>query len=146
LPRRLLLGYLNGDLNFILFVQRFPSADAAVSAREREAYFYGLAVCNWLAWHIPSVLGIFLAGQIPLEWGVDFAGLLALLALAIPLVANAAGGYAVAAAAIVTVLGLHWPYKLNLVAAVLAALAVGMWYDAWSGGSARPRATDEETP
>jgi predicted branched-subunit amino acid permease len=136
LRRRVLLGYFNGDLNFILFAQRYPLGAEPVLADlpQREAYFYGLAICNWLAWNIPSALGIVLADQIPMTWGLDFAGLLALLALGIPLVVNAAGGFAVAAAALVTVVGLHWPYKLNLVAAVIAAIIVGMLHDQWSVG------------
>lgn len=145
LARRLLVGYLNGDVNFVLFIQRYPissltpahssihspisAASAANNAAEREAYFYGLCCCNWLAWQGASIIGILLAQRIPGAWDVGFAGTLALLAIAIPLFADRAGIAAMLSAALVSLLGLHWPYRLNLVAAVLAATAVGLLVD-----------------
>lgn len=145
LRRRLLFGYLNGDVNFVLFLQRHPVLEPAEMADldERQAYFLGLALCNWSAWQLSSLLGILLAAQIPMAWGLDFAGMLALLAIAVPMVVNRAGALAVLAAALVTVWGLHWPYKLNLVAAVSAAMLVGVLYDELSVGGGRRR---EETP
>lgn len=129
LRRRLALGYLNGDISFVLFMQRYPHGAARTEVGEREAYFFGLSICNWLAWQIASIGGILLAGQIPGEWNIGFAGTLALMALAIPLLADRAGAAAMLAAAIVSLLGLHWPYRLNLVAAVVAATAVGVLFD-----------------
>jgi predicted branched-subunit amino acid permease len=156
LARRLLLGYLNGDVNFVLFIQRYPaihlSTEAAnksaaseptnngestgpVDSSEREAYFYGLSCCNWLAWQGASVIGILLAQRIPAEWDVGFAGTLALLAIAIPLFADRAGIAAMLSAAVVSLFGLHWPYRLNLVAAVLTATIVGLLVDRLSSRS-----------
>jgi predicted branched-subunit amino acid permease len=135
LARRLLLGYLNGDVNFVLFIQRYPAANLSAEmlhSHEREAYFYGLSCCNWLAWQGASIIGILLAQQIPGAWDVGFAGTLALLAIAIPLFADRAGIAAMLSAALVSLLGLHWPYRLNLVAAVLAATAVGLLVDRFS--------------
>lgn len=140
LPRRLTLGYLNGDISFVLFTQRYPISDtkSAAETAEREAFFLGLSTCNWLAWQIASIAGILLAAHIPNEWNVGFAGTLALMAITIPLLADRAGAAAMLAAATVSLLGLNWPYRLNLVAAVLAATVVGLLVDRLFGRAARP--------
>jgi predicted branched-subunit amino acid permease len=137
LPRRLGLGYLNGDIGFVLFTQRYPPGEESLrsGAAEREAYFLGLSTCNWLAWQISSIAGILLAAHIPNEWNVGFAGTLALMAIAIPLLADRAGAAAMLAAAAVSLAGMQWPYRLNLIAAVLAATVVGLLVDRLSGAA-----------
>lgn len=141
LPRRLALGYLNGDISFVLFTQRYPQAAAhsPAATAEREAYFMGLSVCNWIAWQTASIAGILLAAHFPNEWNVGFAGTLALMAIAIPLLADRAGAAAMLAAAAVSLAGLGWPYRLNLVAAVLAATVVGLFIDRYFGAESRPQ-------
>lgn len=145
LARRLLLGYMIGDVNFVLFIQRHPSAhfDGPPGADGREAYFYGLSTCNWLAWQSASILGILLAQHIPGAWDVGFAGTLALLAIAIPLFADRAGVAAVASAVAVSLIGLHWPYRLNLIASVLSATVIGLLVDRFF--SASPRTPPQST-
>jgi predicted branched-subunit amino acid permease len=139
LPRRLGLGYLNGDIGFVLFTQRYPPGEESLRADtvEREAYFLGLSTCNWLAWQIASIAGILLAAHIPNEWNVGFAGTLALMAIAIPLLADRAGAAAMFAAAVVSLAGMQWPYRLNLIAAVLAATVVGLLVDRMSGSASQ---------
>jgi predicted branched-subunit amino acid permease len=145
LSRRLALGYLNGDIGFVLFMQRYPPGAGSLRADpdEREAYFLGLATCNWLAWQIASIAGILLAAHIPNEWNVGFAGTLALMAIAIPLLADRAGAAALLAAAVVSLAGIHWPYRLNLVAAVVAATVVGVLVDRYCS-PARQRSKEND--
>jgi predicted branched-subunit amino acid permease len=143
LPRRLGLGYLNGDISFVLFTQRYPPDGPQAAAVEREAYFLGLSICNWLAWQAASIAGILLAAHIPNEWNVGFAGTLALMAIAIPLLADRAGAAAMLAAAMVSLAGIHWPYRLNLVAAVLAATVVGLLVDRLFGPVSQQTAGDK---
>lgn len=147
LARRLGLGFLNGDVGFVLFMQRYPPGEASlrIDAAEREAYFLGLAICNWLFWQIASIAGILLAAHFPDEWNVGFAGILALMAIAIPLLADRAGAAAMAAAAVVSLAGIHWPYRLNLVAAVIAATVVGVLVERYFGrGTETSRQVEEK--
>ncbi len=126
--RRLVLGYVTADLTFVLFTRRFkvPREDAG-----QIEYFLGGTVVNWLAWQVPSVLGILLADVVPLQWGLGFAGVLALLGLMCSLLndratlvsAAVAGGAAVAAYAL--------PLKLNIVVAIVAAVCAGLAMEAW---------------
>ncbi len=139
-PLRLLLGYFAGDINYVLFMRRYAEgADAADSApvrQERFSYYWGSVLTNFSAWQVPSVIGILLAESIPTQWGLGFAGTLALLGLAYSLLADratliaavVAGGAAVAAFAL--------PFKLNIVVAIAAAVCVGLFIDG-SGGAGR---------
>jgi hypothetical protein len=44
---------------------------------------------NWFAaWQVGSIAGIFLGSTVPAEWGLGFAGTLAILCMTVPLVAN----------------------------------------------------------
>ncbi|TCS36192.1 putative branched-subunit amino acid permease [Paucimonas lemoignei] len=126
--KRLWHGYLNGDLTMALFSQRFPP-HTQPERRGKEGYAAGVNYMNWCAWQIGSVLGIVLASQIPQSWGIAFAGTLALLAVLIPLTMNAAALAGVVVAAALAVLTVHWPYRLGLLAALIAGMVAAMAVD-----------------
>ena len=96
---RLRLAYLTADLNYVMFMRRFP---VPTPAPEQLPYFWGGVACNWTAWQIPSMLGIFLADAVPVHWGFGFAGTLALLGVGLSLLTDrataVAGGVAAAIA------------------------------------------------
>ena len=127
LPRakRLWLGYFTGDVTYVLYTRRFPKpAETETQRRAQMAYLWGGNVCNWVFWQTLSMLGIFLGNALPARWGLEFAGTLALLAVACSL-ANTqlrALSALIAAAAAVALFGL--PYRLNIVAAIAVAVAI----------------------
>jgi predicted branched-subunit amino acid permease len=123
---RLRLAYLTADLNYVLFMRRFPEPRPAP---EQWPYFWGGAVTNWGAWQVPSLIGIFLADQIPLSWGIGFAGTLALLGIACSLLTDRATGVAGAVAGCAAVAAYALPLKLNIVVAIAAAVAIGLLID-----------------
>src|SRR5476649_2118031 len=82
---RFLLGYVTGDMTVAMFMQRYPSE---APARGKLSYLKGLLYPNWAAWQIGSIAGIFLGSAVPAEWGLGFAGTLAILCITVPLVAN----------------------------------------------------------
>jgi predicted branched-subunit amino acid permease len=90
---------------------------------------YGLTTGNWSIWQLGSLLGIALAGQIPQSWGLEFAGTLALIAVIVPMLDRAGARWAAGAAALVAVLSMSLPYKLNIVLAIIAAIVVGIVSD-----------------
>ena len=120
--RRLWYGYLNNDLMMGFFPQRFPGHTVSHTSG-KAGYFAGICYTNWLAWQAGSVLGIFVASQVPPAWGIGFAGTLALLAVMIPLVNNTAALVAVIVAGAVSVAARALPYKLGLLLALLAGMA-----------------------
>lgn len=117
-PRRLLLGYFAGDLNFVYFVQRFPVPEPGPG---QLAYFWGTVVVNWTAWQLASVLGILAAHAIPTHWGLGFAGVLALLGLSCSLLNERRQGWIALVAGAVSIAAYALPLRLHIVAAIVAA-------------------------
>ena len=123
---RLRLAYLTADLNYIMFMRRFPEPKPAP---EQLPYFWGGIVANWIAWQVPSLIGIFAADAVPVHWGMGFAGTLALLGVGLSLLTDRATAVAGAVAACAAVAAFALPFKLNIVVAIAAAVALGLLID-----------------
>lgn len=129
-PQRVLLSYLAGDPVYAQFVQRHPvPSPAGRATAAQQGYFLGLALTNWAAWHVASLAGIFLADAIPTAWGLRFVGVLALLAIALPMLTDRAVRCSALAAASVALATASWPMGLNVVAAIATAFVAGLWAD-----------------
>jgi len=126
LAQRLWLAYFTADLNYVLFMRRFPDPRPAP---EQLPYFWGGVALNWTSWQLPSLLGIFLADAVPVHWGIGFAGTLALLGIGASLLTGVATGVAGAVAACAAVAAYALPFKLNIVVAIAAAVAIGLVID-----------------
>jgi len=124
--QRLRRAYFTADLNFVIFMRRFPEPRPAP---EQRPYFWGGVVTNWTAWQLPSLAGILLADRIPSAWGLGFAGTLALLGLLFSLIADRATLLAAAVAACAAVATYSLPLKLNIVVAIAAAVGIGLLID-----------------
>lgn len=129
LPRRhrLWLGYFSGDVIFVAFMKRFPRPEPAP---EQLPYFWGAAVANWLAWQVPSIVGILAANAIPLSWGLGFAGVLALLGILLSMLADRASWLATLVASTAAIATFALPLKLNILVAIAAAVAAGLGFEA----------------
>lgn len=122
--RRIGLGYFMADLNYALLTQRFPHpATEPAGQLAREAYILGGGAMAWCSWVLPSLLGIFLANAIPLAWGLGFAGILALLGITCSMVSSRLRIVAAGVAGTAAVAAFALPFKLNILAAIAAAVA-----------------------
>jgi len=126
LHKRFFYGYISGDVSIALFLQRYPDPARAPG---KLSFLKGLLIPNWCAWQIGSLIGVFLGSTIPTEWQLGFAGTLAILCVMIPLIVNSAALCGVIVAGAVGVLALGWPYKLGLLAAVVAGMASAMLFE-----------------
>jgi predicted branched-subunit amino acid permease len=133
LRQRLALGYFTADLNYVLFMKRFQEPRDGEGQLE---YFLGGTWVNWLAWQVPSVVGILLADVIPTQWGLGFAGVLALLGLTWSLMSDKATAFAAAVAGAAAVAAFALPLRLHIVVAIAAAVCVGLMIDG-SGDAGR---------
>jgi len=124
--QRVRMGYFTADLNYVIFMRRFPDARPAP---EQQPYFWGGVAVNWPAWQLPSLAGILLGDRIPASWGLGFAGTLALLGLLYALLVDRATVVAAAVAGSAAVATYALPLKLNILAAIAAAVAVGLLMD-----------------
>ncbi|MFZ9628032.1 MAG: AzlC family ABC transporter permease [Ilumatobacteraceae bacterium] len=137
--QRVVAGYLNGDLGFALFSQRF--GDAATGTPEQHGFFYACNSMNWVTWEVASIAGIFLGDLAPTEWGLELAASTALIAVLIPMVVRAPAIAGVTVTAVCSLLTIHLPMRLGLPVSVLvgvsAALAVESFVPATRGGTRR---------
>jgi predicted branched-subunit amino acid permease len=136
LRHRLAIGYFSGDVIFVGFTKRYPTP---VKQPEQVPYFWGAALTNWLGWQIPSLAGVFLANEIPLSWGLGFAGVLALLGVLYSMLNDRATWVACAVASLAAVAAFALPLKLNILTAIAAAVAVGLLMEQAERRAARLR-------
>ena len=122
---RLFNGYLTADMSYVMFTQRFPQPATDKAGRTAElAYLNGGSLFNWVSWQSMSLLGIALAHSIPLSWGLGFAGILALVGVGCSLATSPLRRVSAGIAAMAAVAAFALPYKLNIVAAIAAAVAL----------------------
>lgn len=121
--QRFALGYVSGDMTVALFLQRYPGAAPAPG---KLSYLKGLMYPNWAAWQVGSIAGIFLGSAVPPQWGLGFAGTLAIICITVPLIVNQAALCGVLVAGTVAVLAAGLPYKLGLLAAVVVGMLSAM--------------------
>jgi predicted branched-subunit amino acid permease len=125
---KLLCAYLLTDEAYAQAVGHFNTLDAGASltARNKHWYFFGVGATLWLCWNFSTALGIFVGGQIPPSWGLDFSVPLTFIAIVVPALRDRASVGAALAAAVVSVLAFAMPLKLSLVAASLIGVALGV--------------------
>ena len=135
--QRVMLGYFAVDLSYVLFVRRFPDLRPSP---EQWPYLWGGVVWNWVSWQGASLLGILLADRVPTEWGLGFAGVLALLGVTYSLLSGPKTWVAAGIAAAAAVAAFPMPLKLNIVVGIAAGIVVGLLLDRWLPGPVTERA------
>ncbi len=126
LKQRGLMSYFTADLNYVLFMRRFPEPR---HAPEQIPYFWGGVLVNAGSWHLMSLVGITLGHHIPPAWGLGFAGTLALLAMTYSMLADRATWLPALVAGAAAVAAYALPLKLNMLVAIAAAVAMGTVID-----------------
>jgi predicted branched-subunit amino acid permease len=124
-PRRLALGYFTTDMGFVLFIPRYGDAPVR-GTREQIWFFVGVIAPGWFVWQGSSIAGIYLGSLVPSAWSLDFAAVLALLAIVVPLATTRPMLAAIAAAGVTAWAGQLLPLRLGLAAAVIAGVVAGM--------------------
>lgn len=133
--RRVLISYLNGDIAFAKFVQKFTGSDRVHGADTEVLYFLGMSVTNWAVWQLGVLTAIIFGAYIPSAWGIGFAGTLALIALIVPAIQNKTAMVSALAAAIACILTIDFPYRLSIVCSVIAGVGAAILMDKCAKGS-----------
>ena len=129
--QRLVTGYLLADLSYVLFTKRYPHHEGdAHLKRAQQAYLAGNCGVNWLAWVGCSVVGVVLANFIPTHWGLGFAGILALLGILCSLASSRLRWVSAGVAGAAAVAAFALPFKLNILVAIAAAVALCLMLEA----------------
>jgi predicted branched-subunit amino acid permease len=133
--KRALLGFFMTDFTFALFMRR--AQENKLPAEHRDAWFAGVCANNYITWQLSALTGIVAASYIPTDWGLEFTGTLALVALVGPSLVTRPALLGAAVAAAVAMLAHSVPYKLGLFCGALAGIVAATLADAWLAG-ARP--------
>jgi predicted branched-subunit amino acid permease len=121
--RRIVFSYFMGDTTFAMFIRRYPEP---VPEPGQVHYFMGGAFMTWTVWQVAVITGIVAGHAIPPEWGLGFAGTMALLALTCSQLRTPSTWVAALVAACAAIASYGLPLRLNIVVAVSAAIAVGV--------------------
>ncbi len=125
-PRRLIAGYLTADMTFALMHRRYAGVTSErLSEHTPLSYFAGLSSVNWLTWNLSALVGIAMADQIPMDWGLELAGALALLGLPATLMNDWTKMVIGATASVIAFLCHDWPFKSGIVLALPASITLG---------------------
>ncbi len=128
--KRLMSGYLTADLSYVQFVSKFAKPGTTpVQHQEQDAFLAGNCGLTWVAWMGASLLGIALAHQVPVQWGLGFAGILSLLGILCSLATSKLRIVAAAVSSAVAVVAYALPLKMNIVVAISAAVAMCLLLD-----------------
>jgi predicted branched-subunit amino acid permease len=138
LRRRVTLGFFMTDFTFVRFLR--AAQEGNLPAAHRDSWYAGMVSMNLVTWHISALTGIIGASYVPTEWGLEFTGTLALVALVGPSLTVRPAVVGAVVAGVVAVVAHGLPYKLGLFAGAIAGILAATWTDAWSEPR-EPRAT-----
>lgn len=128
--RRMLNGYLTADMSYAMFTKRFPKPGTTPAEwREEEAFLSGNYFVTWTSWMASGVAGIVLGNLVPASWGLGFAGVLCLIGILCSLANTPLRKLSALVAGAAAVAAYSFPLKLNIVLAIIAAVAVSFWLE-----------------
>lgn len=117
------LAYLLTDEAYAVAITRYQDDEGNPA---NHWYFLGAGLALWVAWQLSTAAGIVLGAQIPEDWGLDFTLPLTFIALVVPALTDRAVGLAALTGGAVAVIAYGLPYKLGLILAAVAGIAVGL--------------------
>jgi len=119
---KLLLAYLLTDEAYAVTISHYQKTG---DDEQKHWYFLGAGLALWTTWQLSTAAGIFLGGQIPAGWSLDFAATLTFIALVVPALKDRASTAAALTAALAALLANALPMKLGIAIAALTGIAVG---------------------
>jgi predicted branched-subunit amino acid permease len=149
LKHRWLYGFLNGDINSMLFNHRYRNEVPTQASVQQTGFFLGMALTNYVAWQVGTVAGVLLASLIPAEWGLKLAAALTLLVLVIKIVDHWAAVVGCLVTALVALFFQFLPFNLWIFLAIIVGVAAALlvetvWPNGYLNQSARLRAAQRE--
>ncbi len=129
-PReRAALGYFMTDFTFTRFMRAVQ--EGSLPERNHHAWFAGVCANNWITWQVSALTGIIGASYVPTEWGLEFTGTLALVALVGPSLNARPAVVGAAVAGVVALIAYPLPFKLGLFCGAIAGITAATLADAW---------------
>ena len=129
LPRRLALGFFMTDFTFVRFMH--SAQNGTLPEHHRDAWFGGMCSTNFYVWQSAAIAGCIGASYVPTEWGLEFTGTLALVALVGPSLNARPAIIGALVAAVVALFAHGLPFKLGLFCGAIAGILAATLADAW---------------
>ena len=129
LGRRLALGFFMTDFTFVRFMR--STQDGTLPDQHRDAWFAGMCSTNFFFWQTAAITGCIGASYVPTEWGLEFTGTLALVALVGPSLNARPAVIGAAVAGVIALLSYGLPFKLGLFCGAIAGILAASLADAW---------------
>jgi len=125
---RFLLGFMLTDESFAIVSAHHQKAVSAAEKRNLHWYFLGSGLAMYLNWQLWTLVGLYFGSVFPQlqKWGMDFAMVATFIAIIVPQLRRMPYFAAALAAGSLAYLLQGLPYKLGLLSAVFAGVAVGM--------------------
>jgi len=120
---RLAISYLMTDQTFSNTIRHY---EAPGDKRHRHWHFTGSGLTLFASWQAAVAFGALAGALVPASWSLDFAVTLSFIALLVPAVRSRADLAAAIVAGAVALVAAGLPYRLSLVVASIAGIAVGM--------------------
>ena len=121
---KFILSYLLTDEAYAVAIIHYQDKSRS---KNKHWFLLGAGLALWSCWQLSTAAGIFLGAQVPPSWGLDFTIALIFIALAIPAINDKASFLSSFSAGLTALLTRGLPYKLNLIAAALVGITVGLW-------------------
>ena len=118
-----LLAYLLTDEAYAVTITHYQKVG---DDTHKHWYFLGAGLALWTTWQLSTGVGIFLGGQVPASWSLDFTGPLTFIALVVPMLKDRASIAAALTAALTALLVVSLPLKLGIAVAALAGITIGL--------------------
>jgi 4-azaleucine resistance transporter AzlC len=127
-----LLAYLLTDEAYAVAITGYQDNS---DTTHKHWYMLGAGIGLWTSWQLSTAVGVFLGGQIPASWSLDFALPLTFIALVVPTLKDRAS---VAAAGVAAVVAAGLPLNLGLIVASVVGMLVGLGVEAWQPATPLP--------
>lgn len=125
---RVPLAFWLTDEAFAVIQHRYAQDDASP---HKHWFFLGAGLTMYLSWQLATLAGIAFGQAVPnvAAWGLDFAMIATFIGIAVPMMCTRPQVASALAAAVVALMTWELPYKLGLIAAALAGIAMGVWLE-----------------
>lgn len=120
---KVILSYLLTDEAYAVTITHY---NQPTENPHKHWYFLGAGLTLWGGWQISTAVGIFLGAQVPAAWGLDFTLPLTFIAIVVPTLKDRVTLLAALTAGLVALLAKDMPFKLGILTAALAGIAVGL--------------------
>jgi 4-azaleucine resistance transporter AzlC len=119
---KVLLSYLLTDEAYAATIVHYEAEGAGPAG---HWFFLGAGLALWSTWQASTALGILVGARVPPSWRLEFALPLTFIAMVTPVLRDFPIVAAALTAGVTALLAFGLPYKLGLIAAAFAGIAVG---------------------